>query len=167
MRTTTRTLHVVAGLIAASIFLPAAARAQEPAALEQSAQTLMQSTDGWGTAIKLLHRAASQRGPAEPEGVSDLVLAGRLSEYRRNHEQAREYFTEAGNRALNMGDVQNAADGFILAAFVAQSQADIEGARELVQRARMLSASPLLPEKVRDQIVRRVGSPVQVASRQR
>ncbi len=171
MRSTTRSLQIVAGLIAASIFLPGVARAQEsgrrePAALEESAGTLSQTPDGWPKAIRLLREAASRRGPGEMQGVKDLVLAGLLSEYAGQHEQARLHFTDAGNRALNMGDVEDAAHAFIYAAFVAKAQDDIPGAGEFVERARTLSYSPLLPNAERDQINRWVGSPVQVAARQ-
>lgn len=172
MRTNSRTLHIVAGLIAASIFLPAVARAQEsgrrePVELEQSAELLSQTSDGWSKAIGLLREAASRRGPGETQGVKDLVMAGLLSEYVGQHEQARQHFTDAGERALKMGDVQDAAQAFVYAAFVAKAQKDIPGATEMVERARLLSYSPLLPDAARDQITHWVGASIQVASRQR
>jgi hypothetical protein len=116
-------------------------------------------------AARLRERAADLRGPGDPEGVSDLLIAASARYYTGKPMYARELYVRAGERALADGDVEIAARSFMLAALVANEQRDAV-ALELKARGERLAGSPLLTEAQRRRILGLLVPPVHVAQKQ-
>ncbi len=109
-----------------------------------------------------LVRAASLRSDTDPLGVTDLLSAGNAYYVGGKLDRARVAFVQAGDRALAMGDVVHAAQGYLHAAIIANQQGD--PVRDvLIAKANRLAASPLLTEPHRRAILGQFKQPLQVA----
>jgi hypothetical protein len=84
-------------------------------------------------------------------------LAGYLQFYRGRPKAAVASLTHAGEAFLALGDVERAAKAFIDGAWVAQSAGMQAEARDLRERGRLLTRSPLLDAAERTALVRRLG----------
>ncbi|MDQ6830555.1 MAG: hypothetical protein M3081_16980 [Gemmatimonadota bacterium] len=71
---------------------------------------------------------------------------------------ARKALTAGGERAVEMGDVVRGATAYLDAASVAQEQRDGLAQRQFMDKARLLSHSPLLTGDQRTEINRRLGN---------
>ncbi len=122
---------------------------EEIATIETNAKGYLAVLNEWDRAAALFRRAAELRPEGDPTATEDLLYAGRLAFYEGNERQAIRDFETAGRRALAMGDVLVAANAFADAAWVAQQDGNGERALTLLERARLLSNSPLIPEDAR------------------
>ncbi len=120
--------------------------------LEMKAQEHMQKLGDWGRAATLFRRAAELRPSSDPVGVDDLLQAARLAYYHGDKGDAVRDFEAAGRRALALGDVIAAANAFVDAAWVADENGRGAKALDLVDRARLLANSPLMPDEIRDNL---------------
>ncbi len=158
-------LSALATLFVAGMLNPMVGRAQtvnvgEAQRLEQKAVTF-KIADIVKVAAGLV-RAASLRSDTDPIGVTDLLAAGAAYYGGGKLDRARVAFVQAGDRALAMGDVVHAAQGYLHAAIIANEQRDPE--RDvLIAKANRLAASPLLSEPHRRQILGQFRQPLQVA----
>ncbi len=153
MSSKSRTISVLAVIVAAGI-VPSFARAQTsvksapPAPafqkVEKQANMLLDQPRKWTQAAALYEQAAALRPAGDPTGVQDLVVAAGAYRWSGHKGMAREVYVQAGERALAMGDVDNAARCFLLAAVVANEQKNYAVANDLNARARLLASSPLL-----------------------
>jgi len=88
----------------------------------------------------------------------DLRLAGYLYFYRDRPQAAVVSLTEAGEAFLALGDVEGAAETFIDGAWVATEAGMSAAAKELADRAKLLTSSPLLHPEERFALARRLGA---------
>lgn len=133
------------------------APAEEIKQLEAKAESYLEELGKWDRAASLFRRAAQLRSPADPAAVEDLLRAARLSFYEGRTLQSVRDFENAGQRALNLGDVLVAANAFADAAWVADNRGRGEQAHGLLSRAQLLSNSPLIRESDRSQLRTRWG----------
>lgn len=138
---------------------------QRAAALHARAMALLPQPQHYAEAAEFLREAADLLTPADLRSAHDLMLSGQLAFYAGNLSQSRGTLERAAAIALDHGDVAMAASGDLDAAFVAMSQRQTTGARELVFRADELAQSPGLTIAQREQILKRVrlaSGPVQL-----
>lgn len=163
MSSRTRTLGVVAGLVAATLLLAQAARAQEilsksaPAAsaavqLESRALAMLDAPDRWSDVATSLEKAAALRSADDRRGVSDLVMAAGAHWSAGKVDAAYRTFVAAGERALAVGSVYTAAYAFLMGAVAANEVRGGAAALELKTRAELLASSPHMTPPQRDRI---------------
>ncbi len=143
---------VAASAAAASAQTTANVPVSEIETLEMKAHEHMQELGDWGRAATLFRRAAELRPSSDPAGVDDLLQAARLSYYHGDKGDAVRDFEAAGQRALALGDVIAAANAFVDGAWVADENGRGAKALDLVDRARLLANSPLMPDEIRDNL---------------
>jgi len=152
--------------------LPAIARAQsgvlygvdatvrsdlDPVVLESQAQAFFATPKRYADAAKLYLRAAEIRVAGDPQRITDLMMASRLSYYTGNATRAWEIMERAGEEALAAGDVISAANAFVDASFLAKAAGARTPVIELARRAQLLTSSPLLETAQREAILSRIG----------
>ncbi len=161
------TLRALATVFVAGILIPTAGRAQtvDLSAAQKLEQRVDQSFDigQFGKMADLLVKAAARRSETDPLAVSDLFRAAGAYYTAGKPQRARETYVQAADRALAMGDVKQAANGYLRAAIIANEQRDPER-DQLIAKANRLAASPLLSEGDRHLIVGQFVQPVQVAT---
>jgi len=129
----------------------------EAVRLETKARDLLAETNKWDRAASLFRRAAEYREAGDPEAVRDLLQAARLSYYDGDRRPAVRDLENAGEPALNRGDVIVAANAFADAAWVAGNYGQGDRATALLNRARLLSNSPLIEDADRSHLQTRWG----------
>ncbi|MGH7503826.1 MAG: hypothetical protein ACREL7_19025 [Longimicrobiales bacterium] len=134
------------------------ATAVTPESLEQEAEALFSSPKKYGKAVKLYVKAADLREPGDPKRVTDLVMASRLSFYAGNEVRGLELMERAADEALAAGDVVRSANAYIDASFLAREAGNMEAVLELVAKARLLTASPLIAANDRQAILARINA---------
>jgi hypothetical protein len=159
-------IAIVAALVGTSMQVQAQSRfasldvPPRPAAateMEEQAHDLLLAGRAWERAAGLYIGAAELRGSADPRSADNLRLAGYLQYYRGRAKAAVVSLTQAGEAFLALGDVERAAGAFIDAAWVADEAAMPAEARELSERGRLLTQSPLLEAADRTALTRRLG----------
>lgn len=156
MKSTGSTRVAVAALLIAASATGATAQSvtrantDEIATLEMDARDYLNDLSKWDRAATLFRRAAQLRPAGDATATEDLLYAARLSFYEGSERQAIRDFEAAGQRALAMGDVLLAANAFADAAWVAQHRGYGERAHALIERAQLLSNSPLIAENERE-----------------
>lgn len=125
-------------------------------ALERQARGLFSQPGEYGKASKLLLQAAQERELGDPERIRDLHMASRLAFYKGDEGKALELMTRAAEESLSVGDVIAAAHHFADAAFLAKENNRVVEAAELVKKATLLAASPLIAKQDRAAILARV-----------
>lgn len=123
--------------------------------LQDRAAELEMSYQNLGDASKL-YRAVAEIHTDGPESVQPLLDAGRLAFYSGQEDQALKDYLNAGERALEWGDVLTAARVYLDAAWLADWDGDTRLAYELTQKALRLSKSPLIKVEDRRSLERRV-----------
>jgi hypothetical protein len=103
-------------------------------------------------AALLRERAAELRAVDDPIGTVSLYWAARDRYYSGQPKAARALMEAAGDRALVLGDVVNAATAYTEAAYISADIRDRKHARALASKARLLATSPMLSEAQRDQL---------------
>jgi len=150
-------------MIAMTAALPqqvSAANVYGPDEIEEARKVLVEARraantpDGYAEASRLYRRAAELFGE-HPEAVDAWAWAGRLSWYT-GAETAISDFDNAGELALQFGDVGSAASSFLDAAFAAGKHGQREMAAQLVERAADLAQSPYLGDREKDRLMARV-----------
>lgn len=124
--------------------------------LKAQAEALFSQPKQWKKAVRLLEQSASMRDASDPEVYSCLLYAARIQANLGDMDGAQQNLQKAAEHAMARGAVVEAAHAFIDAAHVAVANNDGQAARELVERAKLLTASPLLTAEQRDQITRRI-----------
>ena len=165
MYTLSRKLLLIASAAVAIVALPMPAGAQmlEPIRVTESrekadrldAEARSYEDNDWSqlkTAAELRERAAELRAIDDPAATVSLYWAARDRYYSGNRKAARALMEQAAERALNMGDVLNAATAFTEAAYISADLKDGERMRTLAGKARLLANSPMLSEDQRFQL---------------
>ncbi len=137
---------------------------ENPAVLERQAQALFPVPKKYGEAAKLYVRAAELRLPGDPQRVTDLMMASRLKYYDGDG-RAWTLMERAAEEAIAAGDVIGAAHAFVDASFLAQEAGENAVVLDLVERAELLTHSPLLETEQREAILARIGLPADPESR--
>jgi hypothetical protein len=165
MKPTSATRLSIAGLLLATIGLPAAATAQyrlpvlvssaRADSLHEAAVALV-TAHRWRDAARLHRRSAELRGADDPLGFRCLTEAAALAYASGDRSAARSDMADAAGQALARGDLRAAALAYLDAAWIAQEQKDPRRVWELGHRAELLADSPLLGPADRDAILRRI-----------
>lgn len=155
----------VAGVLLATLALPAAAPAQyrlpvlvssaKADSLHEAAIALM-TAHRWRDAARLHRRSAELRAPDDALGFRCLSEAAALTYASNDRTGARNDMANAARQALTRGDLRASALAYLDAAWIAQEQNDSRQVWELGHRAEMLAASPLLAEADREAILQRI-----------
>ena len=153
-----RTSILATALAVAVQAAPAAANEvdiEKAEALRARAASLFNIPGRWTEAARLLEESVTYRPAHDPAIHSSLMIAASIwvsvGDVRRGYELA----VQAGESAHARGAVLDAAHTFMSAAAVAVELGDRPAAERLVNRARLLAASPLLAEQDRDRILAR------------
>ena len=156
----------IAGVLLATLGLPAAASAQyrlpslvsavEADSLHQAAVTLAQTTHRWRDAARLHRRSAELRGADDPLAFRCLTDAAALAYASDDRSGARADMADAAGQALARGDLRAAALAYVDAAWIAQEQKNPRQVWELGHRAELLADSPFLGPSDRAAILQRI-----------
>lgn len=156
----------MAGMLLATLGLPAAAAAQYqlPAlvssvkadSLHEAAVVLARTTHRWGDAARLHRRSAELRSADDPLGFRCLTEAAALAYASNDRSGARADMADAAGQALARGDLRAAALAYLDAAWIAQEQKNPRQVWELGHRAEMLADAPLLGPSDRAVILQRI-----------
>ncbi len=112
--------------------------------LKARAEALYGQPKQWGKAVRLLEKSAELRAADDADAYTCYIMAGRLAAALGDNGEAEQVLRKAGEHALARGAVVDAASAFIDAAHAAARAGNPAGAQELLERARLLSGSPLL-----------------------
>lgn len=148
-----------AGLLALVAATPVAAQEGDatPGALEaRAAQMASAGPDQLTEAASLYRKAAALRPEHDPQGVQNLITAGRLTYYAGKRRQALAELVKAADTALRYGDVASAAVAYLDAGWIAGRIGRSAHAYDLTMKGAHLSRSPLLDETQRQVLVSRV-----------
>lgn len=155
----------VAGMLLASLGLPAAAVAQyqlptlttsaRADSLHDAAVALV-AAHRWRDAARLHRRSAQLRDADDPLGFRCLNEAAALAYATGDRSAARADLAAAAAQALARGELRSAALAYLDAAWIAQEQKNPRQVWELGHRAEMLADSPLLEAADRAAILRRI-----------
>lgn len=117
--------------------------------LKLDAEALFSQPKEWKRAVRMLQKSAALRDADDPDGYICLLYAGRISSAVGDMEGARENLEAAAAQALARGSIVEAANAYIDAAHAAVALRDMRGAQALVDKAALLTESPLLSEAQR------------------
>ena len=181
MPTHMRNFLMAGGMLLAVAAAPNAASAQQKlppvrvtASLEYAdglmlrAESLSTKLSHFKEAADLFERSADVRTPGDARAVTCLRSAATLRYNSGNKRKGLGLMEKAGDRAISLGDVVSAANSFIDAAVIASELRQGERARELGERAALLTKSPLLTDEQRSALEYRMSGwsvATQVASR--
>ncbi|HSJ31252.1 MAG TPA: hypothetical protein VK933_07445 [Longimicrobiales bacterium] len=143
----TLTVALATILSAAPVLADQTAEVPDPeraAQLHAQAEALFSQPKQWKKAVRLLEQSAELRGAEDPEAYDCLVYAGRIRAAIGDFRAARSNMLKAADHAMARGAVIDAANALIDAAHAAVELKDARDARDLVERAELLTASPLL-----------------------
>jgi hypothetical protein len=126
------------------------------AALRAQAEDLYSQPRQWNRAAGLLERSAEIGGATDAHGYMSLVLAGRLRAAIGDYAGARSNLEKAAAHALARGQVLDAANAYIDAAYAAAATRQPKDARALLDSAALLAESSLLSAEQSSQINRRI-----------
>ena len=159
----------IAGVLVATLGLPAAAAAQyqlpglvssvKADSLHEAAVTLARTTHRYGEAARMHRYSAKLRSADDPLGFRCLTEAAALAYAGHDRSAARVNMVDAAGQALARGDLRAAALAYLDAAWIAQEQKNSRQVWELAHRAEMLADSPLLGASDRAAILRRISRP--------
>jgi hypothetical protein len=134
---------------------PAADRATE---LRFEAEQMFSQRSQWHRAAQLLEQSAQLRPAGDADAYSCLVMAGRLHSAVADHRAARRSYEKAAEQALARGALVEAAHAYVDAAHAAAAARQPVAARGLLERASLLTASPLLSARQVEQISLRLAA---------
>ncbi|HUF49350.1 MAG TPA: hypothetical protein VMN60_00865 [Longimicrobiales bacterium] len=112
--------------------------------LRQQAEALFSEPRQWRKAARLLEQSAELREASDAEGYICLLYAGRIQAALGDLNGARQNLEKAAQQALTRGSIVEAAHAYIDAAFVAAEAKQAQTAQQLIERATLLTSSPLL-----------------------
>ena len=160
-----------AGTLAAALALPAAASAQQqldPVRVTASAIARADSLHAraerheistlrdFRTVAHLHEQSAELRGEDDARTVECLQTAAHIRHGAGDHRRAADDMERAARLAAERGDVMNAAQSYIDAAYVAVDLKQGARVRELARAARLLTESPLITATQRTQLLSRI-----------
>ena len=155
----------VAGVLFATLVLPAAASAQyqlptltstaRADSLHEAAAALV-AAHRYGDAARLHRRSAQLRDADDALGFRCLKDAAALAYASGDRSAARSDMVAAAGQALARGDLREAALAYVDGAWIAQEQKNPRQVWELGHRAEMLADSPLLGAADRAAILQRI-----------
>lgn len=153
-----------AAIVAISVFTAVPATAQttykadglKAVELESQARQLTTNVRGFSSAASLYRKAASLRVEGDPQGIRDLIQAGRLYFYVGKTGRATDSLASAGRIAIQFGDVVTAAQAYLDAAYAADANGDRTKAFDLATRAQKLAQSPLIDAAERSALLARI-----------
>lgn len=149
-------LMCVAPLSAQSFAMSDERRTNSAMELELEALKLHGDRDQYARAASLYLEAAGLRAPSDPMVVHDYRMAARLFYYDDDGEGARTTMEAAGDAALRMGDVVEAAQAFLDAAWLAMHRNNVAEVERLAERAELLMSSPIVPEEQKAAVLNRI-----------
>jgi hypothetical protein len=126
------------------------------AVLRSQADAYLEEQGQWRRATPLLERSAALSAADDMRAVESLHLAGHLRAAAGENAAAQRNFERAAERALAMGAVLDAANALLDAAVAAAHNGDAPSFETLIERAALLSASPLLSDAQARSIRRRI-----------
>lgn len=124
-------------------------------AMEASAEALADRVGEYGRAARLYREAAALR-TEDPLAARSYLMAGRLAYYDGHYGDAVRDLTRAAETALSFGQVSDAAQAFLDAAWVAHRDGAHDRALSLAKRGERLASSPLLARAERADILSRI-----------
>jgi Tfp pilus assembly protein PilF len=162
------TMFMTAAAAAAAIAAAPAQAAEESSVLgpqpdraeqlrEEAAQLYSQPRQ-WRRAARMLEQSAALRDASDAGAYSCLVMAGRLYAALGDNAAARQRFEDAASQALARGDVLNAAHAYVDAAHASARERQPDAAQSFMDRAALLTGSPLMTAQQVDQIARRIAA---------
>ncbi|MEN8375972.1 MAG: hypothetical protein ABFS34_11030 [Gemmatimonadota bacterium] len=110
------------------------------------AMEYLDQKDRWYDAAVLLKKAAKEMDQASEEASRTLRFAGHVFSQVKSYSRAQSALEDAGELALARGDLSEAATSFVEAAHVAVARGRRADVEDLVDRVRLITASPLLSE---------------------
>ena len=110
----------------------------------------------WGRVVALHEQAARMAPLDDPGRVEDLWMAGTVSAGLGRQAEAAALLSQAGEAALEFGDLFRAGHAFVLAAYAAAKAGDLDTAKHLRAHAVILAESTLLPADLCDCLRQRV-----------
>ncbi len=158
------TLLMVSGSPAAAMQYGAAMNAPKEPELERAeellaeAEALFSEPKRWRKAMQLLEKSAELRPADDPGAYRCLMYAGRLGAAVGDYAGARMALTKAAEHALARGEITDAATAYIDAAHAAGLEGQPKLAKEMLERASLLSRSPLLSAAARSALEYRLGA---------
>ena len=169
MTTHMRNFLMAGGMLLAIAAAPVSASAQQKlppvrvtASLEYAdglalkAESLATKLTHFKQAAELFEQSADARTQADPRAVSCLRSAATLRYNTGNKRKGLGLMEKAGDRAMRLGDVVTAANAYIDAAVIASELREGDRARDLSERAVLLTKSPLLSEEQRGALMYRM-----------
>jgi len=132
------------------------------------AESLSMQLTHFTQAAELFERSAAARGPGDTRAVTCLRSAATLRYNSGDKRRGLGLMEKAADRAIRLGDVMIAANSYIDAAVIANELRQGVRARDLGERAALLTKSPLLSETQRSALLDRMTGwtvVAQVASR--
>jgi hypothetical protein len=120
--------------------------------LERKAEEMYTQPGRYAQAARLHVRAAGLRSVTDPMHIRNLEMAARLFYYAGLKEEALTTMETAATDALASGDVVSAANDYVDASHLASETGRPDEAKRLSERARLLTASPLLTKSDRERI---------------
>jgi hypothetical protein len=140
-----------------------ASRAHERAdLLEARAEQLRASPRWYLDAARLYRRAALLRGN-DARAVNNFRSSAWMYSAAGNNGLAREMMEKAAEHAADVGGIEDAANAYIDAAFLAVASDRQDKVPALLGRMHAVLSSPLLPETRRASILQRIGENSEVA----
>ena len=165
MKATLTSRLSIAGVLLATLGLPAAASAQyqlptltslaRADSLHDAAAALV-AAHRWGDAARLHRSSAQLRDADDPLAFRCLKDAAALEYATGDRTSARKDMAAAAQQALARGDLKEAGLAYVDAAWIAQEQNNPGQVWELGHRAEMLADSPLLGAADRAAILDRI-----------
>ncbi|HSM37210.1 MAG TPA: hypothetical protein VK837_12490 [Longimicrobiales bacterium] len=110
----------------------------------------------WEAVGRLFVEEAELRPAADPSAVDLMIVAANLFYAADLPMRAREVLEAAGDRAEASGDLVRAARAYLDAATIAEGEGHEGAVRDLVERAKGLTESPLLSEEQKERIRQRI-----------
>lgn len=151
---------MLAALIGVCGLLPARPAAAQDGdvradALTTEAHRTAEDLNAWREAARLHREAGQLREKGDMRAYVSFVHAARLYYHAGELRDSERMFEAAGERALDVGDVYNAAVAFLNGAAVAEENGRGRQAQQLGWRAEELSRSSLLNTVQRGDLLRR------------
>lgn len=129
---------------------------EKAAELENRAWALRDLLDQRSKAAKLYREAAALRPDHDPRKVQNLRQASRMHHYADRAGPAADDAAEAARVALRQGDLMEAAEAYMDAAWLSGQLGDATRTARYLEEAKLLTNSPLLAQAQREEILRRL-----------
>ncbi|HKT61389.1 MAG TPA: hypothetical protein VJQ46_15145, partial [Gemmatimonadales bacterium] len=152
---------VPASIVTAQYRLPTITAVAQADSIHRAAEMLAENSHRWRDAASLHRQSAALRAPEDSLGYRCLNTAANLSFASNDLASAQSDKIAAAAQALARGDVENAAQAYADAAWIANERKhhDPEQVLTLARQAEVLASSPLLSSMQRTKILERFVHP--------